>query len=305
MKKYLSLIIGVLLLSFTTATAQYVTIPDSAFRSQLIKYYPSCFNSAGQMDTTCSAIVNEDSLNFSSGSLIGSIDNSMIYSIKGIKYFKNLQLLYMNSGGGLKTISEWPPNLKYIYIGDCGLDSLPNNFPDSLVSFEFIPNGGSDYIYHEHSFPPFPSTLVKFAVYSIIKLTQLPALPQSLKYLFIQGSQLVSLPTLPNGLEYLEVRGFPGQMQHLPSLPKGLKYLGCADHLLDTLPPLPDSLRNLSVGGNKLLKHIPTLPGHLDSLICWGDSSLTSLPPLPGSLDLLDVYNSGITCLPVLPNNLK
>lgn len=38
--KYLSILFGVVLLSFPTIEAQYVTIPDSAFRSQLIIKYP-------------------------------------------------------------------------------------------------------------------------------------------------------------------------------------------------------------------------------------------------------------------------
>ena len=62
MKKYLSIYIGVCLLSLTTVNAQYVTIPDTSFRSQLIIKYPGCFNGAGQMDTTYAAILNETRL---------------------------------------------------------------------------------------------------------------------------------------------------------------------------------------------------------------------------------------------------
>ena len=58
-------VLAIFLFSFcNSANAQYVTIPDSLFRSQLIVRYPGCFNSAGQMDTTCAAIVNKDTLVF-------------------------------------------------------------------------------------------------------------------------------------------------------------------------------------------------------------------------------------------------
>ena len=103
MKKYLSFFIGALLLLLSTVNAQYVTIPDSAFRSQLIINYPSCFNGAGQMDTTCSAIVNEDSLAFSFFGNAG-LNTSFIQNIEGLRYFKNLQSLGMAS----LNVSDFP-----------------------------------------------------------------------------------------------------------------------------------------------------------------------------------------------------
>ena len=117
MKKYLSFFIGALLLLLSTVNAQYVTIPDSAFRSQLIINYSSCFNGAGQMDTTCSAIINEDSLDFNSSVNGGNgvIEPSLIDNIYGLQYFKNLQFLRM-WGLNVSDFSFWPAKLKYIGI---------------------------------------------------------------------------------------------------------------------------------------------------------------------------------------------
>ena len=62
------------------ANAQYVSIPDVNFRNALKAKYPNCFNASDKMDTTCSAIVNEDSLD---------VSQRTIESLQGIKYFVN------------------------------------------------------------------------------------------------------------------------------------------------------------------------------------------------------------------------
>ena len=61
--------------------AQYVTIPDANFRTRLQQLYPACFNGGGQMNTNCSAIINEMEL------LVGNLG---ITNLGGIEYFSSL-----------------------------------------------------------------------------------------------------------------------------------------------------------------------------------------------------------------------
>ncbi len=306
MKKYLPFFIGVLLLSLTTANSQYVTIPDSAFRSQLSIKYPGCFNGAGQMDTTCAAIINETSLGFSSFAGGVSIYAAFIQNINGIQYFKNLQSLAM-ADLQISKFLFWPPKLKYIGIFNMGIDSIPN-FPDSLVTFECWVNG---YGFNAPSLPPLPIKLNLLTIKGAFFLTALPQLPPSLKHLEISSKQLGSLPALPNGLEYL---GISGLLHNLPALPPGLKHLDCWVNLLDSLPILPNTLEYLNVEANPFLKQLPPLPNSLDTLKCGKDSSLTSLPPLPQGLKYLDLLGysyypprgaTNITCMPRLPDSLE
>ena len=44
--------------------AQFVDLPNDEFKTFLMGKYPACFNGAGQLDTTCTAITTEDSLTF-------------------------------------------------------------------------------------------------------------------------------------------------------------------------------------------------------------------------------------------------
>lgn len=61
------------------ANAQYVNIPDVNFRDFLYNKFPTCFNAARQMDTTCSAILTESALAVSGPS-----------NFDGLQYFKGL-----------------------------------------------------------------------------------------------------------------------------------------------------------------------------------------------------------------------
>ena len=69
--------------------AQFVEIPDSNFRKILKSKYPTCFNGSNQMNSNCSVIVNEGSLN---------VSNKNIYSLEGNQYFKKLK--YLNCFNG-------------------------------------------------------------------------------------------------------------------------------------------------------------------------------------------------------------
>ena len=80
MKKIL--LLSFFIFSFSLSKAQWVTIPDPQFVNWLQTNYPTCMI-GNMMDTTCSGIVNEDSLSIFWQS--GSINN-----INGIEFFDSL-----------------------------------------------------------------------------------------------------------------------------------------------------------------------------------------------------------------------
>ena len=114
------------------------------------------------------------------------------------------------------------------------------------------------------------------------QLTELPTLPDSLKYLNCNNNQLTELPTLPDSLTQLYC--YKNQLTNLPTLPDSLKELYCSNNQLTELPSLPDSLIKLCCWNNKLTE-LPTLPDNLKKILC-SDNKLTELPDLPDSLKI-------------------
>lgn len=304
MKRTLLLYAIICIISITTR-AQYVTIPDAQFRSSLISQYPSCFNAAQQMDTTCSTIVNLQYFSFVNGG---------IKNFDGLQYFKSLQSLnwYLL---GLDTIPAFPKSLKYITIYGNNLSKLPP-LPDSLIELQVYGN------YRLVSLPSLPSTLTILAC-NACHITYLPALPPSLKWLNCAGNNLTSLPPLPASLYHLGCEY--NMLTTLPSLPNTMTLLSCSGNLLNGLPLLPDSLQTLWAGNinmsvlpplpsglgdlsisNNNLNSLPSnLPSTLSILNC-GDNNLSGLPTLPSQLTFLNIMgNDNITCLPVLPITLQ
>ncbi len=159
MKKKIYLTIIFLLSHFYILRAQWVTIPDPVFVTYLQTNYPACM-SGNQMDTTCSAIVNEDTI---------SMFNLGISNIDAIQYFDNLQTLWVP----VNSISNLPP----LPAGLLSLDCTNNNL-DSL--------------------PPLPSTLELLGV-GTNHISQL-VLPTGLLYLDCSSNPIHVLPSLPPNL---------------------------------------------------------------------------------------------------------
>jgi uncharacterized repeat protein (TIGR01451 family) len=167
------------LFSFTIsfANAQWVTIPDTNFAAFLQQQYPQCMN-GNQMDTTCSAIVNEDTL---------ICNGNNIADLSGIKYFDNLLLLEC-SNNLLTTLPLLPNSLIELVCSINQITSIPA-LPPSLIGL----------ICHENN------------------LSNLPSLPNSLKYLWASNNMLTSLPELPDSLHYLIISYNP-DLKCLPDL---------------------------------------------------------------------------------------
>lgn len=310
-----------LLFSFCLhSQAQFVTIPDPNFRAFLVANYPSCFNASQQMDTTCSGIVNEDTL---------EVSNLGISSIEGIGHFDKLKFFDCGSNNltylptlpdslrklicynnSLSVLPILPSGLKHIHAANCNfttLPILPNGiqtvifYSNQITSLTVLPNSidtlvlTSNYLTNIDSLP----INIKGLDCGNNQLITLPVLPQSLKILIFSNNNISNIPTLPSNLEYLYFR--ENNITNLPQLPNTIKHLVCSNNNI-YLNKIPDSLVYLECYFNNL-NYLPTLPNTLTYLHC-SYNNLISLPILPAGLKEIFCVNNNLTSIPSLPNGL-
>ncbi|MBL0357203.1 MAG: hypothetical protein IPP72_10105 [Chitinophagaceae bacterium] len=289
------------------AKAQYVDIPDSSFRNYLKTRYPSCFNAAGQMDTTCSEINTAITLRIPQNS--GAFKN-----IEGVQYFKSLDSLILISLS-IDTINTLPPLIKYL---DLSFNSLQG------PSFPVIPNSVTDCYLQGISrsqLPALPNSIthLDLTYSSITIISQLPAsleyfnampaylrfinsFPNTTKTIIIDGSYWrLSLPTLPDSLIYLHTKN----IATLPALPENLQTLICTDSLR-VLPALPNNLRHLDLRSLYFLQLPSQFPDSLRYLNIDRNGFNRQILSLPSKLEYFSAYQSGISgSFPAMPNTLR
>jgi hypothetical protein len=131
--------------------------------------------------------------------------------------------------------------------------------------------------------PTLPPSIVEFEI-PMNKITRLPDLTPfgHLRVLNCSGNELTELPALPASLRKLDCS--ENQLTELPALPASLRDLNCYQNQLTELPALPASLRKLECSIN-MLTHLPDLK-HCDSLwyISCFENALRHLPDLPDAL---------------------
>lgn len=311
----------------SSATAQ------ASFKDYLQSIYPTCFTPDGSggwiIDPTCTAITQEDSLDFSNMFSSGTYDMFPI-DVTDLQYFTNLK--YLNaSNNHINSIFAFPPTLEKLLLINASW-SGPNIGPEiaalpaTLLYFDCNTSWMS-------GLPALPPALRYFNC-TLNKLTSLPAFPASLDtiicsaqldyeqvapvlsllptlnsgllYLDCSGNRLSTLPTLPASLKNLIcgnqwVRGNPEQvyqtLSSLPALPSGLEYLNCERSILNTLPALPASLRYLYCGSSRW---------PVETSYYYGvNEGISVLPRLPTGLLQLSCTNSNLDCLPHLPASLQ
>ncbi|MEO8771547.1 MAG: hypothetical protein ABI402_15745 [Ferruginibacter sp.] len=314
MKKTLYLIFILLICNHVKAD---VVIPDGYFKLFLKSKYPSCFyvdaNSVEWLNTSCSSITSEDSLNMSDFAYQNNFSGDYLFNLEGIQYFTSL---------------------KYLNVKNHAIDSSPT-LPASLIYADFS-STADYYFFTPFLYDVFPSSLRYLDCSN--NTTSINSWPDSLRYLNCSGNWLYELPALPTQLDTLicswQQSGSPAGniLSALPTLPLTLKYLDCSYDALESLPALPASLRYLDCSGNGYqtnpetseysLAALPSLPDGLQILKC-GYNRLTALPALPSSLVYLDCSSNrsfihesvlgeplgssheGIDVLPVLPASLQ
>ena len=290
MKKFLTLFTCLLFASVTEA--QYVNIPDSGLKVMLKGLYPACFNANDEMDTTCNAIITEDSLD------VGVFANNAqpIYKLDGIQYFKSL-IAFGCKNCLVDTLRDLPSTLKRLYC-------------DGALNLQTV--------------FPFPSTLELLDITHCPRIRSLPSLPASLKWFYCGFSNMLdSLPALPDGLILLDISqsmtpvnftSYPDSLRflntsinenvrHSAPFPPKLKRLECRYNFIDRVDNLPDSLEYLDLTDNFNILSLPALPGLLKEMYV-SRMSLNGLPALPDSLKILNCSGNFIRQLPSLPGSL-
>lgn len=280
--KRIQLFILLLILALHAKAATYVSIPDSSFRAALIELYPTCFNTSGQLDKDCSAVLNTTSLN---------VRGKSIKSLDGIQYFAKMNVVDCGKNK-LDKIPNLPSGVT-VLICDRNLISLFAPLPAVITDIDCSHNS-------IENLPVLPASLKKINC-SWNRLPSLPIMPLALTHLNCSVNELVDLPPLPNGLIEL-ICNFSGILKKLPTLPAGLQILDCSVNYIERLPDLPLSLIYLDCMFNNLLA-LPILPSGLDTLIC-SVNAIKALPPLPVNLKLLECLFNKLTYLPDLPFGL-
>lgn len=196
---FIFLILG-FIYSDINAQSPYVTIPDENFRSFLEATYPSCMSS-GQLDTTCTTIVNLTVLN---------VNDKNISDLTGVQYFDKLGMLYC-SNNLLTSLPNLPSTLFQLSCSKNQIVSLPE-LPSSL-KFLFCENNKLT------TLPELPLLLEEIDCANN-EITELPSLPSSLIYLDCKNNNLDCLPTLNNNLEYIRAAG--NNVVCLPNKPAGI-----------------------------------------------------------------------------------
>ena len=280
-----------LLITITTARAQYVSIPDTNFGNWLYANgYDSCLTgsstSGWHLDTTCNKLPLAVAVDCS---------NQNISDLTGLRYFKHLRSLYCDRNN-LTALPALPTLLTYINCSFNQLASLPA-MPDSLVTLECANNSLASLL---PALGQLPATITQINC-SNNSLTSLPVtLPASLQGLICATNSLSSLPMLPSGLLSLDCSY--NQITALPSLPSVLFNLLCEHNQLSSLPTLDDSLRFLNCANNSLTT-TPAMPPLLITLDCSANI-LTSLGPLDAQLRTLSCENNLLTSLPALTDTM-
>ncbi|MBK7083458.1 MAG: hypothetical protein IPH53_01805 [Flavobacteriales bacterium] len=207
------------------------------------------------------------------------LDANGSYSIDGIRFFVNLEVLGLNYGYE-DTLTDLPNTLRTIHL-DYSETRIRyvDHWPDSLRELSirndwyWNPTAGLQTIDVIDTLPPYLEYLDLYGHY----LDTLPALPSTLRHLDVQRNQAVtSLPALPNELRHMNVS--QTDIPALPVLPDSLIYLSCGSNLhLAVLGPLPAGLKELHVTAVvPLLPDLPALPPTLEVLE-YGGATLGSI----------------------------
>lgn len=178
------------------ANAQYVTIADPNFRAFLQGRYPGCFNVAGQMDTTCTQIVNETYLDPTGLSLT---------NIDALVYFKNLTGLYCDNNQ-LTHLPALPPNMQSLRCKNNLLTQLPA-LPRSMNYLDCDNN----------------------------PITEIPPFPPSMNHLYCRKTNVHCLPRIEPPNVYLFIHVDVNALACIPNY-EDMMYLNIYDSAGNSVP---------------------------------------------------------------------
>ncbi|MBL0103086.1 MAG: T9SS type A sorting domain-containing protein [Bacteroidetes bacterium] len=268
-------------LSLSISKAQYVYIPDPAFRNFLISDgYAPAFN-GDSLDTTSTLVTSAQYIRCRGWG---------IQSLEGIQYFSGIEDLDC-SVNYLTELPPLPSTLLYLMCSKNLLNSLPA-LPVTMYS-----------LYCDHNplyvLPTLPANLIHL-VCSNNELISLPALPPNLNMLICDSNYIQFLPPLDSNLQTLICNY--NLLDTLPPLPSSLDALLIKKNNLSSMPILPDSLYSLDVSDNSI-GDIDSLPPGLQNFSC-NMIGMYHICPLPDSLRTFSCRINSLTVLPSLPQTL-
>lgn len=199
---------------------------------------------------------------------------------------KKLECAYCN----ISTLPILPPNLKYLDIQYNFIKqlALPNSLEyldcghNPIFNLPSLPTNLKELRYREgvcSSVPPLPTGLELLGLTYCSFLTSLPALPSTLKRLYVDHSSLTSLPSLPNSITILNASyTFITEIQNIPD---SIFYMDFGNTPLRYLPQLYNK--------NKL------------KYLYVNNTDMYCLPFLPDQIEIINVSDSYVSCLPNWP----
>ena len=115
-----------LALTMSLAKAQFITMPDTAFGSWMnANGYASCMTGSAatgwQLDTTCATLLAATNVDFQG--------DTFVTDISSIRYFKNLNLLWIRNDYKLVNIPDLPVTLTNLNLSLTGIIDVPANLP--------------------------------------------------------------------------------------------------------------------------------------------------------------------------------
>ncbi|MGZ3862354.1 MAG: T9SS type A sorting domain-containing protein [Bacteroidia bacterium] len=205
--------------AFVNANAQYVTIPDANFVTYLQTIIPAAMN-GNQMDTTHTLVTTTtQTIN---------VSNSTITDLTGITYFKSLKyldcsMLFLNVP---------------LPILPAGLTHLNCNMTENIGAPAILPNSLSylDCSQAQLTLDSLPRSLDTLkASFLFSQWTSVPPLPDSLKYLDIEGNYIaVNIPWFPPTLTCLNADN--NKFTCFPTFPSSLVVVQIHGNMYDCLP---------------------------------------------------------------------
>ena len=215
---------------------------DTTFLNYLSENYPNLIQN-GQIDPNVASTITELNL-----------DDLGLYSINGIEFFSNLELLSCENNN-LFSFPLLPNQLVTLYGKWNNLSEI-DHLPPNIVNIDLRYNS-INLIAH------LPDSIEELKL-CFNDLTSLPSLPNNLEVLFCAYNDLISLPTIPNHVKQILCYG--NQISGVDFLPESIETLRIQNNNLVYLPHIPEALLNLNIDNNPIAC-VNTYPDQLEEML--------------------------------------
>ena len=296
-KLFKTLVCSLFILLFFSTSVNSQTIVDVNLRKYIRKFCPSCLDNNGNLLDSAKKIINL-TIKLDTNDIVNRITTS-----KGLEGFTNLKQFYFSfyhTNQYLSTSHKFdslPPQLEMLSLFYSNFDKI-DKVPSSLKSLTI-------YNYKGDILPKLPNSLKKLNLYlNDNSFVSFPKLPDSLQEFGFTSPYFKNIPPLPDSLMILSLS--MQELVSIPILPKDLKSLGLFyTKKIKQLPVLPSKTVSIFIYMSDSLKYIPNFPDSLNLLTILSCESLTKIPPFPKNILQIKISETGIVCLPYLPNYVR